>query len=136
MWNGCEELRRTGKRIERMPRKKEAGKRKGPSHGRRAGAGAMHYDDVFRTMLNDCRQLIIPLVNEAFGERYAGDEEIVLLANELFLKQKGGKESKRITDTSFIIRTKTEGAEKSIIGSARAAETIRCWCGCLNMIRR
>lgn len=28
------------------------------------------YDDSFRTMLNDCMELIIPVVNEAFGETY------------------------------------------------------------------
>ena len=26
------------------------------------------YDDVFRTLLNDCRGLVIPLINEVFGE--------------------------------------------------------------------
>ena len=26
------------------------------------------YDDVFRTLLNDCRHLIIPVINEVFGE--------------------------------------------------------------------
>ena len=25
------------------------------------------YDDVFRTLLADCRSLIIPVINEAFG---------------------------------------------------------------------
>ena len=27
------------------------------------------YDDSFRTLLNDCRELIIPVVNEVFGEK-------------------------------------------------------------------
>lgn len=35
------------------------------------------YDDVFRTLLNDCSSLIIPLINEVFGERYTGKEQIV-----------------------------------------------------------
>ncbi len=26
------------------------------------------YDDVFRTMLNDCSSLIIPVINEIFDE--------------------------------------------------------------------
>lgn len=26
------------------------------------------YDDVFRTLLNDCTSLIIPIINEVFGE--------------------------------------------------------------------
>ena len=28
------------------------------------------YDDVFRTLLNDCSSLIIPVINEIFGENY------------------------------------------------------------------
>ena len=59
------------------------------------------YDDVFRTLLNDCRQLVLPLLNEAFGECYKGTEEITFLQNEHFLNQKEGKEDKRITDTCF-----------------------------------
>ncbi len=30
------------------------------------------YDDAFRTLLNDCSELIIPVVNEVFGEHYSG----------------------------------------------------------------
>ncbi len=33
------------------------------------------YDDVFRTLLNDCTELIIPVVNEIFGENYTGKRE-------------------------------------------------------------
>ena len=35
------------------------------------------YDDVFRTMLNDCSRFILPLLNEVFGENYDGTETIV-----------------------------------------------------------
>ncbi len=35
------------------------------------------YDDVFRTLLNDCSGLIIPVINEVFGEHYTGKEEII-----------------------------------------------------------
>lgn len=31
------------------------------------------YDDVFRTLLNDCSFLIIPVINEVFGEHYVGN---------------------------------------------------------------
>ena len=34
------------------------------------------YDDVFRTLLNDCTSLIIPVVNELFGEHFTGNETI------------------------------------------------------------
>ena len=67
------------------------------------------YDDVFRTLLNDCSVLIIPVINEVFGECYAGDEEIVFVPNEHFLNREGGEEQERITDTSFkIIGTETK----------------------------
>lgn len=49
------------------------------------------YDDVFRTLLNDCSALIIPVINEVFGENYAGDEEIVFAPNEHFLNREGVK---------------------------------------------
>ena len=35
------------------------------------------YDDVFRTLLNDCSSLIIPMINEIFGENYTGNERII-----------------------------------------------------------
>lgn len=34
------------------------------------------YDGAFRTILSDCRKLIIPVINEIFGETYTGEEEI------------------------------------------------------------
>lgn len=61
------------------------------------------YDDVFRTMLNDCSSLIIPLINEVFGERYTGKEEIIFSPNEHFLNRQDGNEEERISDTSFKI---------------------------------
>ncbi len=64
------------------------------------------YDDVFRTLLNDCSSLIIPVINEMFGEHYSGQEKIVFSPNEHFLNQQGGNEEERITDTSFKIEGK------------------------------
>ena len=43
------------------------------------------YDRVFRTILNDCRKLIIPIINEIFRETYTGgEEEIRFFPNEHF----------------------------------------------------
>ena len=72
---------------------------------------ATAYDDSFRTLLNDCRELIIPVVNEAFGEDYTGQEEVIFAPNEHFLNQDGGTEEKRITDSNFII-VSADGAKK------------------------
>ncbi len=66
------------------------------------------YDDVFRTLLNDCRQLVIQLINEVFGESYTGDEQVIFSPNEHYLNQQNSEEDKRITDGSFsIIGTET-----------------------------
>jgi len=32
------------------------------------------YDGAFRTILNDCRKLVIPIINEMFGETYTGED--------------------------------------------------------------
>lgn len=61
------------------------------------------YDDVFRTMLNDCSSLIIPVINEIFSEHYCGDERIVFSPEIHFVNQRDGEETKRITDSSFTI---------------------------------
>ena len=61
------------------------------------------YDDVFRTLVNDCAELIIPVINEVFGEHYTGEEEIRFSPNEHFINFQDGGEEKRITDTSFWI---------------------------------
>ena len=61
------------------------------------------YDDVFRTLLNDCGSLIIPVINEVFGEDYSGEEKIIFSPNEHFLNQQSGNEEERITDSSFKI---------------------------------
>lgn len=61
------------------------------------------YDDVFRTLLNDCSSLIIPVINEIFAENYTGKEEIIFAPNEHFLNQQNGRQRKQITDSSFKI---------------------------------
>ncbi len=43
------------------------------------------YDDVFRTMLNDCTRFVLPLLNEVFGEHYDGSEKIIM-ANDYHFK--------------------------------------------------
>ena len=61
------------------------------------------YDGAFRTILNDCRKLIIPVINEIFGEAYTGDEEIRFFPNEHFLDQQDEADKERITDTNFTV---------------------------------
>ena len=61
------------------------------------------YDDVFRTLMNDCSQLLLPVLNEVFGEHYTGEEPILFSPNEHFLNRQDGQEEKRITDSSFTV---------------------------------
>ncbi len=61
------------------------------------------YDGAFRTILNDCRKLIIPVINEIFKEHYTGEEEIRFFPNEHFLDQQDAADKERITDTNFQI---------------------------------
>ncbi len=61
------------------------------------------YDGAFRTILNDCRQMIIPVINEIFKEDYTGNEIIEFHPNEHFIDQQDAANQERITDTNFII---------------------------------
>ena len=61
------------------------------------------YDGAFRTILNDCRKLIIPIINEIFGESFTGEEEIQFFPNEHFIDQKDEADKERITDTVKLV---------------------------------
>lgn len=61
------------------------------------------YDGVFRTILNDCRQFIISVINEIFGEDHKGNEKIEFHPNEHFIDQQVAPNQERITDTNFTI---------------------------------
>ena len=61
------------------------------------------YDDVFRTLLNDCPRFIIAIINEAFGTTYSENESVIFYENEKFLNQQDGQQEKRITDSNFDI---------------------------------
>ena len=73
------------------------------------------YDDAFRTMMNDCVRLLIPVINEVFGKNYSGNERIIFRPNEHFINQQDGKEQKRITDSSFSIISDDNSEEKFIL---------------------
>lgn len=61
------------------------------------------YDSVFRTLLNDCTSLIIPVINELFGTHYTGTEKIHLYPNENILTSPEGNLYTRITDSNFLV---------------------------------
>ena len=52
-------------------------------------------------MMTDCKRLIVPLVNEMFGENWQETENVELYQNEVFITT--GADEKRITDSNFTI---------------------------------
>lgn len=40
------------------------------------------YDNVFRTLVNDCPKLLIPFINEVFQEHYSEETPIRFHPNE------------------------------------------------------
>ena len=71
------------------------------------------YDDVFRTLLTDCTELMIPVVNEIFHTKYTGKETICLLQNEHFIRMPDGSEQERITDSSFEIISRRNSTDST-----------------------
>ena len=65
------------------------------------------YDDVYRTLVNDCTELMIPVVNEVFHENYSGKEEIVPLHEIHMMNQQDGNTKEKITDSYFEIKSET-----------------------------
>lgn len=59
------------------------------------------FDDSFRTLLTDCKRLVVPLVNEMFGTHLSESETVELYQNEFFITS--GNDAKRITDSNFTI---------------------------------
>ena len=70
------------------------------------------YDDVFRTLLNDCSSLIIPVVNEIFHESYSGQETVEFYPNKHFINGQDGQEWERVTDSCFTIRKEGQTARR------------------------
>ena len=68
-----------------------------------AGNTATPYDDVYRTLLNDCTSLIITVVNEVFQKQYNENEKVTVLNNEFYITGKDGTQKERITDSNFVI---------------------------------
>ena len=67
------------------------------------------YDNAFRTLVVKCPTLVIPLVNEAFHEKYELREKVNVFHNEFFVGNRHQKE--RITDSHIGIGDKRYHAE-------------------------
>ena len=61
------------------------------------------YDDAFKTVVNDCKELLIPLVNEVFGEKFSMDARVEFESTEHTLNEPDGEQKKRYSDSVFRI---------------------------------
>lgn len=65
------------------------------------------YDDVFRTLLNDCPDLIIPVVNDTFGTDYVmGRDEVRKGNNEFFFTKQDTGQDDIVSDSHIMIGDK------------------------------
>ena len=81
------------------------------------------YDDVFRTLLTDCTELMIPVVNEIFHTDYTGKETICLLQNEHFIKMPN-IECQSTEDGSMIIRMFEYDVQLALENKEMTADTL------------
>ena len=61
------------------------------------------YENVFRTLLNDCSELIIPIITEAFSECYKRDKNRISSPKILGLNSQAGQKVTRIPNSRFAI---------------------------------
>lgn len=82
------------------------------------------YDDAYRTILEKCSILMLPVLRELFGEDFTGDEQIILNQNELFIRKADGSAVERITDSSFQVLGRHIARHYHIECQCRPDETI------------
>lgn len=46
------------------------------------------YDDAFKTVIHDCKSLLIPFVNEVFQEHFTDNASVSFSSNEHYLSKK------------------------------------------------
>ena len=70
---------------------------------RRGGAerSSTPYDDAWRTLTTSAPQLLIPMVNEVFGEHFSEGARVLLHPNEQLFATSEGRTERRVTDTNF-----------------------------------
>lgn len=65
--------------------------------------GSQPFDTVFKTLLETCTRLIIPVINEVFHTQYEMDENIQLLSTEHYFKDEKGVPNKRVADCCVLL---------------------------------
>ena len=72
-------------------------------HNTTAESSTTPYDDAWRTLTTNAPRLLIPMVNEVFGECFSENAVVALRQNEHLWYGTNGSTEKRITDTNFSI---------------------------------
>ncbi len=62
------------------------------------------YDDAYHTLLTDCPQLIVPVVNEVFHRQYAFREDVKRSNEKYFINRQDGGQLQRIADSNIEIK--------------------------------
>ena len=71
-------------------------------NGNRRNTDGNIWDMIFKTLLQEMPQMVLPLINEAFHENYAMNAQIISLNNEFY----NADGSKVVSDTSFQVKHK------------------------------
>jgi hypothetical protein len=68
--------------------------------------GSTPYDDVFRTLIVDHRELLLDFLNEMFPgleRKYTGDEKVIPLNEYYHQNRQDGEQDKKIVDTAVMV---------------------------------
>jgi len=83
------------------------------------------FDDVFKTLSVDCPELLIPLINLAFNEKYEMTDKVINRANEHLKTDDNGNTKKIISDSNIVIlQNNNEEASYQIECQCRTDNTI------------
>ncbi|MCD7751511.1 MAG: hypothetical protein LUI10_07200 [Lachnospiraceae bacterium] len=92
---------------QKIPQSSDSGKqseqRRKKASGKAQQRSAHPYDDAFHTLLKTCSPLILPVLNEMFGEHYTGKERIDFHSEQHRLNKQDGNGEWRITDSTFTV---------------------------------
>ena len=72
-------------------------------HKKASESSTTPYDDAWRTLTTHAPRLLVPMVNEVFGEHFSEDAVVAMKQNEHLFFGTDGSTAKRITDSSFSI---------------------------------
>ena len=87
-------------------RKKKLAQSRMNASGRKARLRSTAYDDAFKTMVNDCSRLVLPLLNETFGTEYDDTYSIRFAKDEHHIKLPDGRDRKVTGDEHFYVVNK------------------------------